>query len=392
MKDLLTVVFISLSITSINSQQVLFPENAHNSMCFGWDIDSDDERIIVGAYGEISLGVPFSGAIYIYHFNGADYTLEERLRSPIVEPTRFAYSVAIHGDWALGAKGANISGESRTCFAFTHNATNWWAPQKLSSGLKYFGSSADVHGNVAIVGAMIGHKIDNYAPGAAVIYEYNGSEWLSVQKVNPSDLISAQSYFGEVVAISDEYAIIGAHGANNYRGAAYVYRNMDTSWVEIQKLVADDGNAFFAFGDDVDIVDSTIVIGASRDGEAGENAGAVYIYKLEADTFTLAQKINPLDVMPYDRFGRSVAIKGDYLVVGASRDDTIAEDAGAAYLYEQTDGVWMLKEKMTHEGWSYDGRYGTSVSINATHVMVGGYNHSSNGMNHGAVYIWNLEK
>ncbi len=47
-----------------------------------------------------------------------------------------------------------------------------------------------------------------------------------------------------------------------------------------------------------------------------------------------------------DRFGISVATSGDRIVVGADLDNTHGEDAGAAYVYRLSGGVWGLESKL----------------------------------------------
>ena len=47
---------------------------------------------------------------------------------------------------------------------------------------------------------------------------------------------------------------------------------------------------------------------------------------------------NPTPVIE-DYFGEDVAISGNMIVVGARRDDTGAEDAGSAYVFDATTGA-----------------------------------------------------
>lgn len=67
--------------------------------------------------------------------------------------------------------------------------------------------------------------------------------------------------------------------------------------------------------------------------------------------------------MPFsgDFFGRALAIDGDLAVVGAPYDDTIAQEAGAAYVYENTGSGWVLLHKFL--GAQIGDQFGFSVAV-----------------------------
>ena len=89
-------------------------------------------------------------------------------------------------------------------------------------------------------------------------------------------------YFGTSIAISGEYAIIGATGVNgetNNDGAAYIFQKKDSSWEEKYKIIPDSlvGEAYF--GHAVDIDGDWAIIGAYSDDELERDAGAAYLYQ-----------------------------------------------------------------------------------------------------------------
>ena len=60
-------------------------------------------------------------------------------------------------------------------------------------------------------------------------------------------------------------------------------------------------------------------------------------------TFTQQQKLEASDAAEVDRFGFSVAISGETVVVGAPSDDAEAvADQGSAYVFVRSGGVWSL--------------------------------------------------
>ena len=68
------------------------------------------------------------------------------------------------------------------------------------------------------------------------------------QKLTAFDA-SAGDYFGYSVAISGDYAIVGAAGNEpGDPGSAYVFRHNGITWVQQQKLTASDASAGDRFG------------------------------------------------------------------------------------------------------------------------------------------------
>ena len=74
-----------------------------------------------------------------------------------------------------------------------------------------------------------------------------------------------------------------------------------------------------------------------------KNSGSVYIYELYDDPrdayehpgrYAFAQQLNPGDLNTGDQFGTDIDIVGGYILVSAPADDTVAENAGSVYLFE----------------------------------------------------------
>ncbi len=88
------------------------------------------------------------------------------------------------------------------------------------------------------------------------------------------------------------------------------------------------------FGNAISIDENLLLIGAPSEG-SGE-PGIVYLF--DTATGNLEQTfLNPTPA-PDDGFGSGVAISGSLVVIGARNDDTGADNAGAAYLFDTTNG------------------------------------------------------
>ena len=289
-----------------------------------------------------------------------------------------------------------------------------------------FGHSVDISGNFAVVGS---YGLGAFNNGQAYVFEKQGANWVQTQILQNSD---NENYdrFGYAVAIGGDYIVIGAYGEdddvngnNNLSraGSAYIFKNNGGTWTQVQKIIASDRTDHDEFGWSVDIDGNTIIVGAhlEDEDESGLNfiyhAGSAYVFELNVGTgvWTETQKIvassrtadltfpnggnSGEDVS--DLFGHSVAISGNYLVVGSLNHDwdetnTISTlNGGAVYVFEKNGGVWTEVQKIVNSDVHVSDRFGYSVAIDSNQIAVGTYSqdYSITGTNYmpnsGAVYV-----
>jgi hypothetical protein len=166
--------------------------------------------------------------------------------------------------------------------------------------------------------------------------------------------------------------------AGGSSGSAYVY-NIDGTGE--QKITASDGAGGDNFGWSVAITDTKIVVGVPYDGDAGSGSGSVYVYNTDG---TGEVKITASDAAAGDLFGWSVAITDTKVVVGAAFDDDAGSGSGSAYVYN-LDGTGEVK--ITASDAAAGDRFGESVAISGTKVVVGARDDDSKG----AVYVYNTD-
>ena len=103
------------------------------------------------------------------------------------------------------------------------------------------------------------------------------------------------------------------------------------------KLTASDGAAGDCFGISVAISGDYAVVGACYNDSAYSDSGSAYIFERNGTAWTQQAKITAsdgADGAADDYFGYSIAISGDYAVVGASHDDCVGSNSGSAYIYD----------------------------------------------------------
>jgi len=200
-------------------------------------------------------------------------------------------------------------------------------------------------------------------------------------KVTASDAATGD-FFGYSVAIDGDTVVIGAYGAGT-GGAVYVLRTSDggATYAQVAKLTASDGAANDEFGISVAIDGDTIVVGAQHYNNGG--SGVVYVF-LTTDggaTYGQVAKLTAADAAVNDRFGYSVAIAGDTIVVGAHGDDDDGSDSGSAYVFRTTDGgaTYGQVAKLTASDAASGDLFGFSVAIDGNTVVVGAWGDDGGG-------------
>ena len=100
------------------------------------------------------------------------------------------------------------------------------------------------------------------------------------------------------------------------------------TWSEMQKLNASDGATDDRFGRSVSLDGDTVLIGAADD-DNGDDSGSVYVFTRMGTTWTQQAKLLPSDGAKDDRFGFSVSLDGDTALIGAFGDDDNVGGAGS---------------------------------------------------------------
>jgi hypothetical protein len=135
-----------------------------------------------------------------------------------------------------------------------------------------------------------------------------------------------------------------------------------------------------------------MVVGARLDDTGAQNAGSAYVYDLASGTPTVpvATLNNPAPAAG-DEFGWSVAISGMRVVVGAILDDTGATDAGSAYVYDLSSATPTVPvATLNNPGPAAFDVFGWSVAISGTRVVVGARDDNTGAGIAGSAYVYDL--
>ena len=354
----------------------LIADNAEGQAQMCADVFRD--TVIVGVHSHVGLAK-------IYERNGEEW--EETLDLVVKDGDmdNFGYSVAINGPLGRGSANIAIVGapqhdgaakDSGAAYIFTKSGRDWKQRAKLApldgGAADNLGHAVSVDRNTAVVGAPKSDAVNNNS-GAVYVFVLDGS-WKQQAKLAPKDLGRSDA-FGYVVFVRKDTIVVGApghtHSGIRFAGAAYVFVRQGEKWVEQVKLTADDAAQSDRFGHSVALSGDTIVVGAPlHDTDRGADTGAAYIFSLEGGTWKQQAKLGIKGARKADQLGFGVATNGKVVVLGAKARDEGDRASGAAYAFVGSGGVWEEKNQVVPLFPIKDGFFGFWVAISENTVVV----------------------
>lgn len=332
-------------------------------------------------------------------------------------------SIDLHGNrLVMGAIGVDVSGVNNcgAFYSFRQVGSNWHfedggASTHRSSG-DLLGSSIAVSGNIVVVGApnedsntktVNGDASNNSAKNAGAAYVFvldNSNEWQLQAYLKAPDA-SRDDLFGTAVDIYEDRIAVGAPG-NQGKGSAYLFDRVGTQWRLIEQFTPQAPglhDLYQEFGTSVALGDDVLLVGAPENdsdsrgitkrllnnNDNAKHSGAVYVYRYLSDWRSEVVIKSP-NSDTGDRFGQSVAIHDNWIVVGAPNEsssvrgidepgeDNLRSQSGAAYVYRRfysplNPAGWRWNEHAYLKADNADigDHFGQSVAIQDDLIVVG---------------------
>jgi len=285
----------------------------------------------------------------------------------------------------------------------------------------------------------------NVGAGAAYVFRRTGTAWAQEAYVKATNS-GAGDQFGIALSLSgdgntlavgaraeDSNAIgVGGDQSNDLAvdsGAVYVYRRAGVTWTSDAYLKASNAQDDDAFGTMVALsFDGSVLaaaapsedsnatgVGGAQGNNASPFAGAVYVFRRGATSWSQEAYVKASNTGPTDQFGRALAVSGDGATfavgtsaessnasgVGGSQVDDSAPYAGAVYVFRRAAGVWAqeayVKASNTDSGDGFGGAVslssdGATLAVGAAREYsgatgMGGSQADNSVANAGAVYV-----
>lgn len=379
------------------AQAYLKASNAEAGDQFSYSISISGDTIVVGARYEDSNqttitngntasannSAALAGAAYVFHRTGTNWEQQAYLKASNIESQdEFGKSVSISGDTIV----VGTVGEDSNQTTITNGST-----------------------------ASANNSASN--SGAVYVFQRDGTTWTQEAYLKAPNA-GNNDEFGDSVSISGDTIVIGAPGEDSNQttitngatatadnsatdaGGVYVFQRTGGNWIQQAYLKAPNSNAFDRFGSSVEISEDTIVVGspdedsnlttiingatADADNSAVDSGGA-YVFHRTGTTWSQQAYLKAPNVEANDKFGSSVAISKDTIVVGApfegsnqttiSNGNTASADnsfplSGAAYVFHRTGANWVQQAYLKAENTNQGDDFGRSVSIFGDTIVV----------------------
>jgi hypothetical protein len=255
-----------------------------------------------------------------------------------------------------------------------------------------YGRAVAISGNTAVIGSPLADVNGKADRGVAYVYLHSNGAWTPQAKLLAPDGDSNHQ-FGYTLAIHGDTIVVGARQpASNDKGAAYVFVRSGGSWAPQAKLAANNGLPAERFGESVAISGNTIVVGAPVRSFPGlGNAGIAYVFTRSGATWTQQAELKASDAQAFDFFGSSVAIDTDTVIIGApDTSNSNNFNPGSAYIFTRTGSVWSQQAKFLADDGADDDGFGGAVSVSGDTAVVGAQSAAMGGTKFsGKVYIFN---
>jgi hypothetical protein len=362
-----------------------------------WKMGADMMSRVTDAPGNVGFGMWGDCAT-----NGTISEYNPVSDSTLKGSASFGRSVAISGNFAvIGApfNDLGIVANQGSAHVFQYTGNEWIQKQRLTDNPGHaddnFGESVAIAGSFIVVGQPYDDIGTNINQGSVCVFQYNGSSWVLTQKItDPSG--AATDFFGCSVSITDKYLVVGARGgdvgANVDYGYANVYQYNGSSWVFMQKLSDNTGANNDAFGYSVSVSGADIVIGSQSD-DVGSNMdqGAATFFRYNGTSWVNLQKVAATGGVPFDNFGASVSISGNYAVIGAPNDDSYGDqNRGSATAYHYNGFSWAVTQQIEGELGGPGDKFGNSVQISGSYMIIGGPGYHPTISSRGSAIIYTL--
>jgi hypothetical protein len=255
----------------------------------------------------------------------------------------------------------------------------------------YFGALLAASADTLVVGAPYEDscatgvnpaQTDNACANNGAVYVYTWDDaggWQAPVYLKPSQAATNQ-LFGSSLALAGDTLVVGAIGfdllhqgvATQHAGAVYVFSRTAGAWRQTARLAADGGGANGdGFGLSLGLLADTLVVAAPFESSSASESGAVYTFSRAADDWTSNGRLKAPLPIAGSRFGESVALSADTLVVGAPLDNSATGRTGVAYVFTRNGADWTLQQQLLASTPRTNQGFGFSMLMRGDELLIG---------------------
>ena len=270
----------------------------------------------------------------------------------------------------------------------------------------YFGTSVAADGDWVVVGAPNeDNQPTSSSVGAVYVFKRDANDdYPQVKKLVSPNPAAFSNNFGDSVAISGNYIVVGEPKGMSDRGRAHVFKYVGGDWIYDRELSGTlGGTDNDDFGKSVSVDSSSyILVGApATNTSKGSSAGSAYLFNLDG---TRERTFTATDGAENHEFGRRVSISGKVFAVSSPRATgeklparrllgNMFSGPGAVYVFERKDTGSYTTNKVTANDQQGGAAFGSDVSVSGEYFVVGAYYADAPGTDddRGSAYIQHVQ-
>jgi len=251
------------------------------------------------------------------------------------------------------------------------------------------------HGSRIAIGAIQHSLVKPYA-GQVRVYEWSGSDWIQLgQNIDGAE---SEDEFGSSISLSEDGMRIAVGAPVNsdngfVTGHVRVYELRDSIWQQMgSELQGQMERASFGASVSMSSVGNRLAVGAPYNSEFRATSGLVQIFEWDGSAWSqMGSNIYGSGVDEQSGTALSLSSSGDYLAIGAPKNDENVLVSGTVRVYSWDGNDWLQKGRDIN-GFEFE-RLGSAVSIsaNGNRLVAGAPNNSDLGTYVGLarIYDWN---
>ncbi len=355
---------------------------------FGSSLAIDGNLVLIGAQSDTSTGKGL-GQAHLFDINSGNVLHEFNDPTPTAVD-QFGNAVAVTDKYVLvGDFGDDTDGEASGqahLFEVTSGELLRTFKDITPAAYDRFGKSVAVQGENVLIGAS-SHDVNGRSIGQVHLFDAATGDLL---QTFDDPMPSTGFGFGSALAIDGNFVLIGAPEdiiPLNSVGQAHLF---DAITGELLHTFDDPTPTFFGdrFGSSVALHNNFVLIGAPEDSTNGLYTGQAHLF--DATTGTLLQTFDePALVREHsNKFGTAVDLTDSYVVIGSPHSSAMGTSVGKAHLFDADTGTFVLT--LDDPTLTTIDQFGTSVVIEGNRILVGAPSHDVNGVSIGQAYLFKI--
>lgn len=216
--------------------------------------------------------------------------------------------------------------------------------------------------------------------------------------IENDDILDSNNTFGESVAISNKTLVVGSSGYNNYRGIVNIYtQSLSNSWLLYQSITGSHDGMCYGYTVKIDRSGSNIIAVGNNSTSSSDSFVDIYAYDstdaiwkksdIIYERRELTGSLTFIESPPYivntnssSKFGSSVSIDGNNIIIGAPHDmyyyeysgSNTIRNRGATYFYYKcaNESGWkFLNKSYGDEKLLKTNNFGHKVDVNGKYAI-----------------------